>query len=223
VLHFATFSYINKNIKSKKQLKISTNNKLVPIGYQKIKYVRLIEKNQEKEKIVTKKQIKPKKKIKNKKFTQKIPKKQARKYIKVKASTPKTKTVDINQKIQDLQTIQKLDETTQSYIKLYGDEYFTYSKEIKKYLIKNLNSIGRITQMYLRYPNIAIRTKQQGMNIVEFYLYPNGDISNLKIKNNSGYTTLDKNTIKTIKLAYKDYPKPKSKTKIKIYVYYSLR
>jgi len=222
-LHFATFSYINKNIQSKKQLKISTNNKLVPIGYQKIKYVRLIEKNKEKEKIVTKKQTKPKKKIKNKKFIQKIPQKQARKYIKVKESTPKTKTVDINQKIQDLQIIQKLDKTTQSYIKLYGDEYFTYSKEIKKYLIKNLNSIGRITQMYLRYPNISRRTKQQGMNIVEFYLYPNGDISNLKIKNNSGYTTLDKNTIKTIKLAYKDYPKPQSKTKIKIYVYYSLR
>jgi len=56
-LHFATFSYINKNIQSKKQLKISTNNKLVPIGYQKIKYVRLIEKNKEKEKIVTNTQV----------------------------------------------------------------------------------------------------------------------------------------------------------------------
>ncbi|MBT4707367.1 MAG: energy transducer TonB [Campylobacteraceae bacterium] len=129
----------------------------------------------------------------------------------------------LKEKIKDLKEIEKLDKQTQSYLKLYGQEYFTYSKETKKYLNNNLNNIGRITQMYLRYPRISIKTKQQGMNIVQFFLYPNGDIKDLKIMNGSGYETLDKNTIKTIKLAYKDYPRPQEKTKVKIYVYYSLR
>jgi len=60
------------------------------------------------------------------------------------------------------------------------------------------------------------------MNIVEFTLHPNGDISDLKISNSSGYSSLDENTIETIEYAYKDYPRPKSPTKIKIYVYYKL-
>ena len=60
------------------------------------------------------------------------------------------------------------------------------------------------------------------MNIVEFYLHPNGDISDLKLTESSGYSSLDKNSIETIEFAYKDYPKPKEKTKVKIYVYYKL-
>lgn len=60
------------------------------------------------------------------------------------------------------------------------------------------------------------------MNIVEFFLHPNGDISDLKLINSSGYSSLDKNSIETIEIAYKDYPRPNEKTKIKIYVYYKL-
>jgi len=115
-----------------------------------------------------------------------------------------------------------LDDITKSYIKLYGEEYNSFTKVQKVYLQKNLKNIGRITQRYLRYPSISIRTGQQGMNIVEFFLHPNGDISELKLINSSGYSALDKNSVETIEIAYKDYPRPKSKTKIKIYVYYKL-
>jgi len=115
-----------------------------------------------------------------------------------------------------------LDDITKSYINLYGEEYNSFTKVQKVYLQKNLKDIGRITQRYLRYPHIAVRTGQQGMNIVEFILHPNGDISDLRITNSSGYSSLDKNTIETIEYAYKDYPRPKTATKIKIYVYYKL-
>lgn len=115
------------------------------------------------------------------------------------------------------------DRLTQSYLDLYGKEYDTFSKEQKKYLDNNLKNIGMITQRYLRYPQIAIRTHQQGTNVVEFFLHPNGDISDLKLITPTYYGALDENSIHTIEIAYKDYPRPQEKTKIRIYVSYYLR
>ncbi len=115
-----------------------------------------------------------------------------------------------------------LDEITKSYINLYGEEFNSFTKVQKVFLQKNLKDIGKITERYLRYPSIAVRTRQQGMNVIQFYLYPNGDISDLKLTDSSGFTSLDKNTVETIEIAYKDYPRPKTKTKIKIYVFYKL-
>lgn len=113
-----------------------------------------------------------------------------------------------------------LDQITKSYLKLYGEEYNSFTEVQKIFLKNNLRDIGRITEHYLRYPYLAIRLKQQGTNIVEFILYPNGDISDLRLSSSSGSTSLDENTIETIKIAYKDYPRPKEPTKIKIYVNY---
>lgn len=113
-----------------------------------------------------------------------------------------------------------LDEVTQSYLKLYGEEYDSFTTVQKVYLQNNLKDIGRITQKYLRYPKIAIRLRKAGTNIVEFVLHPNGDISNLRITSTSGYSFFDKQTLETIEIAYKDYPRPEEKTKIKIYVRY---
>ncbi len=118
---------------------------------------------------------------------------------------------------------ENIDSKTREYLLLYGAEYFSYNDETKKYLKNNLSTIGRITQRYLRYPAISLKTKQSGQNIVEFYLHPNGDISNLKITKKSHFGALDKSSYETIKLAYKDYPTPKEKTKIRIYVKYIYR
>lgn len=121
-----------------------------------------------------------------------------------------------------VQDVKMLDELTQSYIKLYGEEYNSFTKVQKVFLQKNLKNIGKITEKYLRYPDIAVRTRQSGMNIIEFTLYPNGDITKPMITSSSGYETLDENTIETIEIAYKDYPRPKEPTKIRIYVTYRL-
>jgi len=109
--------------------------------------------------------------------------------------------------------------------KLYKDDFSTFTKEQKKFLQNNLSKIAAITQKYLYlrgYPYIAIKTRQEGTNAVEFLLHPNGDISQLRLLTSSGYEALDKNSIETIKTAFKDYPRPKSTTKIKIYIRYSI-
>lgn len=108
---------------------------------------------------------------------------------------------------------------------LYGGEFNSYSPTQKKFIRNNLGTIHRITQRTLTrngYPDIAVRTRQQGTNVVSFYLHPNGDISGLKLKTHIGYQALDQNTLDVIRIAYKDYPLPNKKTKIIFYVRYSL-
>lgn len=108
---------------------------------------------------------------------------------------------------------------------LYGGEFNTYSPTQKKFIRNNLGTIHRITQRTLTrngYPSVAVRTRQQGTNVVSFYLHPNGDISGLKLKTPIGYATLDKNTLEVIRIAYKNYPLPNKKTRIVFYVTYTL-
>jgi TonB family protein len=108
---------------------------------------------------------------------------------------------------------------------LYGKEYYNFTPAQKRFIKSHLDEIRRITQNTLvlnGYPDIAVRTGQQGTNVVTFYLHPNGDISGLRLLRPMGYEALDKNTLEVIRIAYKDYPRPKEKTKITFYVTYKL-
>lgn len=249
-LHFLIFSSYNKNEEIKDKPSTSKEVKKSSVKYVRI-IKKQLPKQIEKTKIepkakpkkytkVEKKKIVPQKKVRVVKKAKKIIPKPIKK-IEVKPSFTKTVPKKVEIKPQEKRkTIPKkslenfllaepvpldrnmLDDITKSYLNLYGEEYNSFTKVQKVFLQKNLKNIGRITQKYLKYPRIAIRTKQQGMNIVQFFLHPNGDISDLKLVNSSGYTSLDKNSIETIEIAYKDYPRPKTKTKVKIYVYYKL-
>jgi protein TonB len=108
---------------------------------------------------------------------------------------------------------------------LYKDEFDRFTPEQKKFIENNLARIQGITQHYLTqrgYPPFAGEMGQQGTNVVEFYLLPNGDITDLKIITPTGFEQLDQNSLDTIKTAYKDYPRPKEKTKIRFYIHYSI-
>lgn len=108
---------------------------------------------------------------------------------------------------------------------LYGKEFNTYSPIQKKFIENNLGTIHSITQRTLTqngYPDVAVRTRQQGRNLVSFYLHPNGDITGLRLKKQIGYASLDQNTLDVIRIAYKNYPLPNKKTKIIFYVKYSI-
>ncbi len=108
---------------------------------------------------------------------------------------------------------------------LYGKEFDSYSETQKKFIKNNLGTIHAITQRTLTrngYPEVAVRTRQQGTNVVSFYLHPNGDITDLKLKRHIGHQALDQNTLDVIRIAYKDYPLPNKKTKIVFYVRYSI-
>lgn len=113
-----------------------------------------------------------------------------------------------------------VDDITQGYIDLYGEEFKNFTSVQKVFLKDHLKDIGLITQGYMHYPDVSIRTRQEGTNILEFMLYPNGDISEVKLRTSSGYTALDKSSLSTIQIAYIDYPKPKTPTKIIIYMSY---
>ena len=211
------------------------NKKKIPVLKEKITKV---DKNQIKnEKIIQKKKVIKKRKITKKVVVKKEIKEIQKKKVKKQIDLKKFFTINKSEVKHDkqnslyekkreekreLDNINKLDQITQSYLKLYGDEYFLLSKSKKRFLKINLSRIGQITQRYLKYPTISVRTRQKGINIVEFMLHNNGDISDLKITDSSGYTALDQNTIRTIEIAYKDYPKPFEKLKIKIYVRYIL-
>jgi periplasmic protein TonB len=202
-----------------------------------VKYVRLAPSTQVENKTLTKEQVLQQKEyltppkplpIPEKKTPKKaieIPKPKSEKtpiekeYIKAQTPTSSSSPLESALKQEEPRPI---DDLTQSYLDLYGKEFYGFSDETKEFLKDNLSDIGRITQKYLLYPSISIRTKQQGHNIVEFMLHPNGDITDLKLLQSSSFSALDNNSIHTIKVAYKDYPKPKESTKIRIYIYYKL-
>ena len=127
-----------------------------------------------------------------------------------------------NEKIQNL--LQELSQDEKNEIMdLYGDKLGDYGVEEAKFIINNLKEIGRITQYHFSrrgYPKDALYLKQSGSNIAEFYLYPNGDISDLKITKDSKSIILDNNTLTTIEIAHRDYPRPSTKTKIIINMKY---
>lgn len=113
----------------------------------------------------------------------------------------------------------KLDNITKRDVNdLYGEEFGDYGLVEQDFIINNLRDIGRITGKYLKYPQDAIRLGQEGVNIVQFYLHPNGDITDLRLIKSSGYVILDRNSERTIEIAYKDYPHPTSTVLIRIRV-----
>ncbi len=148
------------------------------------------------------------------------PKEEINKIENLKQEEPKTKNLSsFLSKKESVETQSKNDKEIKA---LYQDEFFSLSKEEQEFIKENLDDIGRVTQKYLKYPDFAGATGQSGVNILEFFLHPNGDITDLKIINSSGYNTLDKNSIETVEVAYKEYPRPQVKTKIRIYVNYRL-
>ncbi|WP_181566270.1 energy transducer TonB [Helicobacter monodelphidis] len=106
--------------------------------------------------------------------------------------------------------------------KLYGAEFYSLSKADKDFLNQNYRKIYDITNRYLIYPPVAGRLRISGTNRLEFYLHPNGNISGLKIISSSGYEILDKNSLQTIEIAYKDYPYPKKTLKMIFQINYKL-
>jgi outer membrane biosynthesis protein TonB len=99
--------------------------------------------------------------------------------------------------------------------KLYGEEFDRLSPEEQKFIQNNLGEIQRIGQRYFTQVSNFRMPSTTGYAIAEFYLHPNGDISDLKLIKKSGYSVQDKNAIETIELAFKDFPRPSVKTKIR--------
>lgn len=114
---------------------------------------------------------------------------------------------------------------SQDIKELYGEEFGKLTPGQQQYILDNQEIMRRITQQVLNRVarvNIPRDLRVNRNNIVQFYLHPNGDISDFKFLSKSGVYILDDTTKETIEYAYSKYPHPKEKTLIRYNVYYHL-
>ncbi|QSZ41720.1 hypothetical protein GJV85_06230 [Sulfurimonas aquatica] len=114
---------------------------------------------------------------------------------------------------------------SQNIKELYGDEFGKLSPGQQEYIIDNQEIMRRITQEVLTRVarvNIAHNLSVNSSNVVEFYIHPNGDMTDFKFLSKSGHYVLDDTTKETIEYAYSRYPRPTEKTLVRYNVYYNL-
>ncbi len=125
------------------------------------------------------------------------------------ATTSSSPTIKINDSIQ----------------KLYGDKFGELSEGEQKYILDNQEVMRRITQTVLdRYGRSRIpdNLRVDETNTIEFYLHPDGSISDIRYLKHSRFAILDDTTKETIEIAYSKYPRPAQKTYIRYRVWYNL-
>lgn len=108
---------------------------------------------------------------------------------------------------------------------LYGSDFGKLSPGQQKYILDNQEIMRRITQQVLNRVarvNLTRELNINRVNIIEFYLHPNGDMTDFKFLKQSGYYILDRTTQETIEYAYSRYPRPSEKTLIRYNVFYNL-
>jgi len=108
---------------------------------------------------------------------------------------------------------------------LYGSKWGKLTPGQQKYMLDNQEIMRRITQQVLTRVasvNLSRDLHVNRINVVEFYLHPNGDMTDFKFLKKSGYYVLDETTKETIEYAYSRYPRPKEKILIRYNVYYNL-
>mgnify|MGYP002630714633 CR=1 FL=1 len=114
---------------------------------------------------------------------------------------------------------------SQNIKELYGDEFGKMTKGQQEYIIDNQEIMRRITQQVLTRVarvNLSNDLNVNKTNVIEFYLHPNGDMTDFKFLQKSGYFVLDNTTQETIEYAYSRYPRPKEKILIRYNVFYNM-
>ncbi len=108
---------------------------------------------------------------------------------------------------------------------LYGDTFGKLTPGQQQYILDNQEIMRRITQQVLNRVarvNLTNDLNVNRRNMIEFYLHPNGDMTDFRFLSKSGYYVLDDTTKETIEYAYSRYPRPAEKTLIRYVVYYNL-
>lgn len=138
-----------------------------------------------------------------------------------------SKKVDTQPQQEDAKRSAKRESKLLNNIKdAYGETFGELSPGEQKYILDNQEIMRRITQQVLNRVgrvNIPSEMRVNSSNVVEFYLYPNGDISDITFIEKSNFYILDDTTKETIEYAYSKYPRPEQKTRIRYKVGYYLR
>ncbi len=125
-------------------------------------------------------------------------------------------------------TTKKIDSSsslTQDIKELYGDEFGKLTPVAQKYILDNTEIMRRITQETLTRVasvNLSRDLNMNATNVIEFYLHPNGDMTDFKFLHKSGHFELDNTTKETIEYSYSKYPRPTEKILIRYNVFYNL-
>lgn len=234
IKHFTKVSFQSKKnkISLKKKQKVQEEKKKTPILKVKQPIKKTIKK-QKKQIIKPSIPVQQPKKIKIKPIVSHIKIDQNKTKIK-KEPSKKSKTQQKKTLLEILSQDMNLKEKRQSIddsplkkeiLSLYGNQFSSLSKTQQNYILDNMEIMRIITQDILqRVAMINLPTNMQikSYNIVEFYLYPNGNISDFKFLYKSGHSLLEKTTQETIDYAYSKYPHPKEKTLIRYKVFYNL-
>jgi TonB family protein len=135
-------------------------------------------------------------------------------------------TISTSQKIPQERSSQRESSVNKNIRDAYGDTFGELSAGQQKFILDNQEIMRRITQEVLNRvasTNIPDNFRVNTFNVVEFYLYPNGNISDITFIKRSGFYMLDDTTVETIQYAYGRYPKPAEKTLIRYKVGYYLQ
>lgn len=131
---------------------------------------------------------------------------------------------DIEEKKAD-SNLAKSGNISQNIKELYGDEFGKLTPGQQKYILDNQEIMRRITQEVLtRVAGVNLRNdlNVNRSNVIEFKLHPNGDMTDFKFLEKSGYYVLDDTTQETISYAYSRYPRPKEVILVRYNVFYNL-
>ncbi|MDY5185597.1 TonB family protein [Helicobacter trogontum] len=109
---------------------------------------------------------------------------------------------------------------------LYGTELQNMSKEEKDYLAESYFLNGEVFQRTadrMGYPQLAIYLKQQGVGLIEFVLYPDGHIEDVKILQSTNAEVLDNSMRVLIEQSAKSLKRPPKPITIRVRGNYNLR
>lgn len=131
----------------------------------------------------------------------------------------------INEKVKSKKQFSKGGNISQDIKELYGDTFGKLTPGQQQYIIDNQEIMRRITQEVLTrvaQVNLPRNLNVNKNNVIEFYLHPNGDMTDFRFLSSSGYFILDDTTKETIEYSYSRYPRPTEKTLVRYNVYYHL-
>lgn len=93
----------------------------------------------------------------------------------------------------------------------------------EQYLDNHLSAIRDLLVKYRKYPNQAVRQKQEGDVRVSFRLKANGEVEDITIISSSGYTILDDDAKALIEKTSLYFPRPPKSIRITVPLRYSLK
>lgn len=93
----------------------------------------------------------------------------------------------------------------------------------EEYLDNHLSAIRDVLIKYRKYPNQALRLKQEGSASISFRLKSNGEVEDITVQSSSGYDILDSDALNLIAKTAHNFPRPPKSIRITVPLRYSLK